>query len=548
MATRDPTENPDFPSAEALANLRFAIDDDDDVPSKPANAISASLANEIAAAAPAQPFYVSAGAGEAAAHGAVHCEVLPPPGERLHGPVRTTAKQLLEDAEKAVGNGNSFEERTALGNLPSDIGNVEHTVHVMYLPVTMTETEFKDMISPFGVYKRVRICGNPKKEQNWTYGFVEYETRAEAQKMIASRDGVRVSGYRLRCSIAKAPIVDRLSIDATPTMPCTFAERYPRRSLRDLIKASIQTDEGSGPEKVSAAGRNRTAAAAHEPLNPTGMIPTMRLPPGYQQRALAAVGDAVRFMYEDVQSYFFNAKQHLMAAVAMGTAHNESCDPSFVIASFLAGADPALSARLLLTQLCLVHGSIRDALQYATDALQSVPSLVTVTNYKLGLDNDPTSEKAAWPTGWSAQLLNTILVFGMLLEPVSAVAARAFYVLAHRRAALEKYPNVVALDDVVQSPLCTFAESIGMVAPPAKATSLVKSFFPALHTGAGDVAALPAVLFEDMLQRQSIYPAVTVFTQPAPSNSGASTGAPQGSSPVAGAVAAPSAIPPPVAW
>jgi hypothetical protein len=382
---------------------------------------------------------------------------------------------------------------TLYGSLPPDIGSLDCTVYVQYLPVTMREVEFMDLICAHGEPKRVRICGNPKKEHNWTYGFVEYGSPEEAARFIANCDGVRAGPFRMRCNIAKTPIVDRLAIDAPPDGKCTFAQKFPNRTLRELILASISVSEdppqaigtphaqtvfgtlaGTGPLSTPTAESSRTPLATV-----AGVQSPLSIPTDFAIPIIAAIKDAVNFAMDRNQSSFYSAKQSITVVLEHARRRNETVPPARYLATLLNGTDVVFLCRLLLTVLHVMHGSCDEALNHALSALQSLPTSIDIVNYINKLD--PEMEALGCPRGFTPLLLNHLVAFGLVLEPASVLAARAFYQVAHHRGNLHGLVMNKALDNVVASDLVPMSYVVSPSPDGApQQTSLLRALFPML--------------------------------------------------------------------
>jgi hypothetical protein len=390
------------------------------------------------------------------------------------------------------------------GSLPPDIGSLDCTVYVQYLPVTMREIEFMNLIIEHGDPRRVRICGNPKKEHNWTYGFVEYGSPEEAGRFIANCDGIRAGPFRMRCNIAKTPIVDRLAIDAPPDGKCTFAQKFPNRTLRELILASIAVTEEQqvshltqGPsveQRVAVATANphagipagaATVAGPHtgDPIAPRAVAghgaasavsivqSPLSIPTDFVIPIIAAVKDAVNFFTDHNQSSFYSAKGAIAVVMEHAKRRNETISPARCIATLLNGTDVVFLCRMLLTVLHVVHGSYEDALTYGLAALQSLPSSIDIVSYLNKLD--PELEAFNAPRGFTPLVLNHLCCFGLALESVSALAARSFYQVAHHRAAMHGVSVSKTIETVLASDLVPLAYP---VSDPAQHSLLVALF------------------------------------------------------------------------
>ena len=120
------------------------------------------------------------------------------------------------------------------------------TVHIQHIPVSLTERQLSEFVREFGPVIRVRVCGNTKREVDWTYGFVEYGS-IDAARRLLSRDGaVAFQNYKLRVSQAKNPMADKQSQDASlhNGCVCSFGLLQPDRTLRELI-ASFSSPAGA---------------------------------------------------------------------------------------------------------------------------------------------------------------------------------------------------------------------------------------------------------------------------------------------------------------
>eukprot|EP00796_Vickermania_ingenoplastis_P003620 gene3620-2557_t len=125
----------------------------------------------------------------------------------------------------------------------ADSDLLARTVHLRFLPTGMKQGELARLCSECGPYLRVRICGNSNNNQNWIYGFVEFETREGAFNLMQLNGRELPNGegrpvLRLKCHTANQPIVDRVFHDADPASrsPCIFGQgSFENRTLKDAL-------------------------------------------------------------------------------------------------------------------------------------------------------------------------------------------------------------------------------------------------------------------------------------------------------------------------
>lgn len=168
---------------------------------------------------------------------------------------------------------------------------LERTVHLRFLPVTMKQGELADLCRECGNFLRVRICGNACDNQNWIYGFVEFETKEGAENLmrlngIELMNGEGRHALRLKCNKANQPIVDRVFHDADPASrnPCIFGQgNYANRTLKDALdsyfnlkaKEKRQAAMGGAPNNGNRESHPlppvppSTVVEVHGPANPS---------------------------------------------------------------------------------------------------------------------------------------------------------------------------------------------------------------------------------------------------------------------------------------
>ncbi|XP_059429750.1 organelle RRM domain-containing protein 6, chloroplastic [Corylus avellana] len=74
-----------------------------------------------------------------------------------------------------------------------------------------TNEQLKTLFSPFGVVTEARLVKDPRTERPKGFGFVTYESEAEAQKALKAMNGRIVDGRLIFVEIAKT----RRAEDAT---------------------------------------------------------------------------------------------------------------------------------------------------------------------------------------------------------------------------------------------------------------------------------------------------------------------------------------------
>lgn len=142
----------------------------------------------------------------------------------------------------------------------ADSDLLERTVHLRFLPTSMKQGELAAMCRECGPYLRIRICGNSTDNQNWIYGFVEFETREGALNLMRMNgrempNGEGRSVLRLKCHTANQPIVDRVFHDADPASnsPCIFGQgNFEHRTLKDALDSyfNLKAKEQRGQQGV----------------------------------------------------------------------------------------------------------------------------------------------------------------------------------------------------------------------------------------------------------------------------------------------------------
>ena len=412
---------------------------------------------------------------------------------------------------------NTFEERKEAGQLPPDLdaSSTTRTIHLQFIPTDMTEGQLARLLEEVNgcdgvnvqavseggprLFTRVRICGNQRREHAWTYGFVEFVDVATARAAQKKWDGYKITDdARFKVNMAKSPIVDRLQSDAVaehvardsytmrdyrvPPRDCSFGSGpVANRTIRDHITQTCRDDSVGIFNKEEPGGdlsrreRMRQRAAegpssggAHS-ANATGPAVQRAVPgtvPSNDRLATtlaAAVGEGNQFVITRTMSHFFTAIRQAEEALVIAKSMTTT------VASILAGNDATFATRLLLTALYAQHGSLKEALEHACDALRLLPMPTAVAQHK-----------EATGTGHSLALLNHLVAFGLLLEPIHSIAARAFYAAAQHRAAQDKVPqspSSATLDAALEHPVHVWTASAGN-----KSASFLRATFPLLLT------------------------------------------------------------------
>lgn len=367
------------------------------------------------------------------------------------GTRRGSRKKNKVDDPCAVGPSTSGSV-TALNNDSIDTPESEadvlsRTVHVQYLPVTMTEGELSKLINSCGQPRRVRICGNPMKDHNWIFGFVEYETPDGAAALMV-KNGMRMGTYKLRCTMAKTQVGDKLPSDATKKLPCSFGKHHPDRTLRDALlsytgylAAVTRRSEGRGP--VMMTGKVQTSPNALQQqasgdiaredsigsAQPSGSsfvvsqgpvaaplsspnstaLTLLPLPRDLSDALHAAMRCGAKYCKDSNPADYSETQGHLNAAYLYMNAHKD-------IAHLL---EAQLCAHCISAAVHCLKNANNDAIKAADDMLALLPTP---------------------DVPFSFVALNYTTALGLLLEHVSPLIARCFYIVAQRRAAAWKPP------------------------------------------------------------------------------------------------------------
>lgn len=167
----------------------------------------------------------------------------------------------------------------------ADSDLLERTVHLRFLPTSMKQGELAAMCRECGPYLRIRICGNSTDNQNWIYGFVEFETREGSMNLMRMNGREMPNGdgrppLRLKCHTANQPIVDRVFHDADPASrsPCIFGQgSFEHRTLKDALDSyfNLKAKEQRGQPQC---GSGLSQLPPTPPLLPQSQHPSQASP------------------------------------------------------------------------------------------------------------------------------------------------------------------------------------------------------------------------------------------------------------------------------
>lgn len=301
------------------------------------------------------------------------------------------------------------------------------TVHVKFLPLTMTEGELMTLLSSFGPVARVRIC-NRDKNTIWTYCFVEFLSRDAAARCVAHVTGVGVkdkegASFELQAELAKFAIGDKQAqdYDVESGALCCFGngpnrDRTLNAASEALAKATaVQAKNGAAGSAAAAAAASAAADGASEMNsrnNGTTTSSTMISASAAVVAAPAAAGSSALLLEQTVA----RANKQLADAVVKGLSPaSESALASASLASVspmlrlalaaarsavetatsaaalllqqrghVAGAaavamlgvdNTLLHSRIVLCALLMLGGDIRQAVAVASDAMRDIPKL-----------------------------------------------------------------------------------------------------------------------------------------------------------------------------
>ena len=345
----------------------------------------------------------------------------------------------------------------------------ERTVHLRFLPVSMTRKNLRDLVEKCGPVLRLRACSNPKKDQNWIYGFVEYARLSSARAML-DLDGSRIENYRLRCNTARSPIGDKLPTDATTTTPCTFGrpgrDRFYDQPLKHADDRVAREEFGAAGWSVTDGTRSADTSASrstddlslrtgwsssdHSALERRGPAVRSLLAPVLHQMTNALTCGAL-FVKERHQTYFFQAISSIGQAIELGSTIVERISGTGGLDTQLVAEETLLCARVIAIALHVHHFSLPEAVSIAQAALSAITIFSNTLDAKK-LAQCVGSDAAAVVDLLSNHhrfVVNHLIAIGLLFEPHSAAIARSFYTVAQRRAATDLRKTNDTLDTVL---------------------------------------------------------------------------------------------------